>query len=124
MLGRIELLELLRRRARCSPGSVGCSPVDRANMLRMSVREITPLSLPEMRAPGIADAGTAEAVAGEGGAALAGIGGGPLIDPWGGIKGVAGAEGEGDADSTTHIRCDRVATSLATVWARVEYGLT
>lgn len=39
-------------------------------------------------------------------------------------SGVAGAEGEGDADSTTHIRCDLVATSFATVWARVEYGLT
>jgi len=35
-------------------------------------------------------------------------------------RGVAGALGEGLADSTTHIRCERVATSLATVAARVE----
>jgi hypothetical protein len=30
-------------------------------------------------------------------------------------KGVAGLEGEGDDDSTTHIRCDLVATNFATV---------
>lgn len=34
------------------------------------------------------------------------------------------AEGDGDAASTTHIRWDRVATSLATVCARVEKGVT
>jgi len=39
-------------------------------------------------------------------------------------SGVAGALGDGDADSTTHIRWELVATNLATVWARVEYGLT
>ncbi len=37
---------------------------------------------------------------------------------------MAGALGEGEADSTTHMRWDCVATSFATVWARVEYGLT
>ena len=37
-------------------------------------------------------------------------------------RGVAGAlgEGEGEADSTTHMRWERVATSLATVCPRVE----
>lgn len=35
-------------------------------------------------------------------------------------SGVAGAEGDGEAASTTHIRWDRVATSFATVCARVE----
>ena len=35
-------------------------------------------------------------------------------------SGVAGALGEGEADSTTHMRWDFVATSLATVWPRVE----
>ena len=57
MLGRTELLELLRRLARCSPGSCGCRPVNLANTLRMSVSEMTPLSLPEMLAPASADAG-------------------------------------------------------------------
>lgn len=42
----------------------------------------------------------------------------------GAVDGVAGADGEGDAASTTHIRWDLVATSFATVCARVEYGLT
>jgi len=40
---------------------------------------------------------------------------------WLGVRsGVAGALGEGDADSTTHIRWLWVATSLATVCASVE----
>ena len=30
-------------------------------------------------------------------------------------SGVWGAEGDGDGESTTHIRCDRVATNFATV---------
>ena len=38
----------------------------------------------------------------------------------GASSGVAGADGDGEADSTTHIRWDFVATSLATVDARVE----
>jgi hypothetical protein len=33
----------------------------------------------------------------------------------GAIEGVAGAEGDGEAASTTHIRCDLVANSLAVV---------
>lgn len=40
--------------------------------------------------------------------------------PTGPRRGVAGALADGLADSTTHMRCDRVATSLATVPARVE----
>jgi hypothetical protein len=48
-------------------------------------------------------------------------GGGGCPAGWlGWSRGVAGALGEGDADSTTHMRCDRVAMSLATVWPRVE----
>lgn len=47
-----------------------------------------------------------------------------VVVPTGPRRGVAGALGLGDADSTTHMRCECVATSLATVWARVEYGLT
>ncbi len=52
--------------------------------------------------------GTADAVAGTG------------IGWLGASRGVAGALGDGDADSTTHMRWELVATSLATVWARVE----
>jgi len=117
-LGRTELLELLRRLALCSPGSAGFNPLNLANMLRMSVRETTPLSFPEMRAPAKAEAGTATAGTGDGGAWF--DGGAPLTWVWGPISGVAGADGDGDADSTTHIRCDLVATSFATVCARVE----
>lgn len=40
--------------------------------------------------------------------------------PTGPRRGVAGALGLGLALSTTHMRCERVATSLATVPARVE----
>ena len=59
MLARIELVELFRRLALCAPGSVGFSPVDLAKELRMSVSDTTPLSLPDNRAPIMADAGTA-----------------------------------------------------------------
>jgi hypothetical protein len=38
--------------------------------------------------------------------------------------GVEWPDEAGEGASTTHMRCDRVATSLATVCARVEYGLT
>lgn len=38
--------------------------------------------------------------------------------------GVGGPEDDGDSVSTTHILWLRVATSLATVWANVQYGLT
>lgn len=134
-LGRIELLELLRRLARCSLGSDGCSPENLANTLRTSVSEMTALSFPEMRVPAMADAGTAVAGAAWGGTGevgtVDGLGNGPLLADGalprklcGPMSGVAGAEGDGDDDSTTHMRWDLVATSLATVCASVEYGLT
>lgn len=37
--------------------------------------------------------------------------------------GVGGPEVAGEGVSTTHMRCERVATSFATVWARVDQGL-
>jgi hypothetical protein len=133
----LELLRLLARRA--SSGSWGCSPLARANTFKMSVRLITPLSLPDKLAPGIAlaeiagatapvparcvgavvftgvgpDSETGRGVIGEGGTSTAG---------W--IAGVEAPEEAGEGVSTTHMRCDRVATSLATVWARVLKGLT
>lgn len=105
----------------------------------MSVRLITPLSLPDRLAPGMADAeiagatapvparcvGTTELTAvgpdtivgrgviGEGGTRTDGV-----------SAGVEGPEDAGDGASTTHIRCERVATNLATVWASVLNGLT
>lgn len=119
MLGRIELLELFLRLARWTPGSDGFSPVDLANVFSTSVNETTPLSFPDIRAPIRAEAGTEAAICGDGGAA-----GAPcvkLAGPVNGVvMGVSGAVGDGDDDSTTHMRCDRVATSFATVWARVE----
>ena len=39
-------------------------------------------------------------------------------------SGVGGPELAGEDDSTIHILWLRVATSLATVWARVDHGLT
>lgn len=133
----LELLRLLARRA--SSGSWGCSPLARAKTFKMSVRLITPLSLPDKLAPGIAlaemagatapvpakcvgavvftgvgpDNDTGSGVIGEGGTSTAG---------W--IAGVGGPDEAGEGVSTTHIRCERVATSLATVWARVLKGLT
>jgi len=151
-LGRTELLLLRRRRARCSPGSAGWRPEDLANRLRISVSDTTPVRRPDRCAPGRAAAGTA-ALAGMGKGdcgpdpvldagistvvspdvvavrcselpdelGLLTVGG----DTWVGVSsGVAGADGEGEADSTIHMRWECVATSLATVWARVEYGLT
>lgn len=69
-----------------------------------------------MRAPIIADAGTEADSWGEGGATE----GKPCVKLDGPVRGVSGAVGDGDDDSTTHIRCDLVATSFATVWAKVE----
>lgn len=43
-----------------------------------------------------------------------------VVAPTGPRSGVAGALGLGEADSTTHMRWERVATSFATVCARVE----
>jgi hypothetical protein len=75
-LGRTELLELRLRRARCSLGSDGCNPVDFANTFRTSVNEMTPVSLPERRAPAMADAGTAAVGTGDAGTAAVGTGDG------------------------------------------------
>ena len=135
MLVRMLLELLLRRARRASSGSCGCSPLALANKLRMSVRLITPLILPERLAPVIADAeiegatapvparcvgaveftgvgppdrSAGKGVIGDGGTRVAGA-----------IAGVGGPEDEGDGASTTHIRCERVATSFATVWASV-----
>lgn len=171
-LGRIELLELRRLLALCSPGSAGFRPLDRANRFKISVSEITPVSFPDRCAPGSAAAGTEDdgekTAVGSG----SGLGGaedwfappagvavvaetdgellpapavvvvaaavvGPdmelliasadppplattVVVPTGPRRGVAGALGLGEADSTTHMRWERVATSLATVCARVE----
>jgi len=95
--------------------------------LRISVREITPVKRPDNPAPGRAAAETV-------------VGNVPLIEGEAGFefdvvartaweregvaRGVTGFDGAGEADSTTQTRCDRVATSLATVWARVEPGFT
>lgn len=94
----------------------------------MSVREMTPERRPDMRAPGRAAAETADAgklplMLGEIGLEP-GVGGLPAYVMEGAARGVAGCEGDGEADSTTHIRWERVATSRATVCASVEYGLT
>lgn len=113
-LCRTELLELRRRRALCSHGSEGCSPVDFANALRISVSETTPISLPDSSAPAIAAAGT-EATGAAGGIAPGATSlAVELCDDTVGIAGVGRGDG-GGPESTTHIRCDLVATSLATV---------
>lgn len=73
----------------------------RAKRLRISDKVMTPVKRPEMRAPG-RDAADTAGNEGEGGTE-------PL--PLGGATteacardGVAGAEGDGDAGSTTHMR--------------------
>lgn len=139
MLVRI-LLELLRLRARrASSGSCGCSPLARAKTFRISVRLITPLSLPDKLAPGIALAEIAGAMAPVparcvGAVVLTDTGplkeigrgaigdGGTKLEGW--IAGVEGPEEAGEGVSTTHMRWERVATSFATVWASVLNGFT
>ena len=133
----LELLRLLARRA--SSGSCGCSPLARANTLRISVRLMTPLSLPERLAPVIALAEMAGATAPVparcvGAVVFTGIGpdreigsgvigdGGTRLAGW--RAGVEGPEEAGDGVSTTHMRWERVATSFATVCASVLKGLT
>ena len=54
----LELLELPLLFLLASSGSVGCSPLALANRFRISVRLITPLNLPDMCWPGIAEAET------------------------------------------------------------------
>jgi hypothetical protein len=83
---------------------------------------MTPVRRPEILAPGRAaaeTAGNAPVRDGDAGVEVAGEDRtGCEIE--GVASGVAGAEGDGEAASTTHIRCDLVATSLATVCASVE----
>jgi hypothetical protein len=134
MLLRI-LLELLLRRARlASSGSWGCSPLAFANRFKTSVKLMTPLSLPDRLAPLMADAEMAGATAPVparcvGDVELTGVG--PMCVAGRGVMGdggtrdagcsagVGGPEDEGDGLSTTHMRCERVATSFATVCASV-----
>ena len=102
----------------------------------MSVRLMTPLSLPERLAPGIAEiadaeiAGATVPVAARCVGAVEFTGVGPAIPGSGMIgeggtniagvtAGVEGPDEAGEGASTTHMRCERVATNLATVCARV-----
>jgi hypothetical protein len=146
MLGRTEALELRLLRARCSEGSEGRRPLDLANRFSMSVMDTTPVRRPESRAPGMppgtpakfwpgsGDCGVEELLNG----GMMTVGGGEVVPPpvppevgggaaavvaaglLGCSRGVAGALGDGEADSTTHMRWDLVATSLATVCPSVE----
>lgn len=97
----------------------------------MSVRLTTPLRWPERLAPGMADADMAGAAAperrGDGADAETGAGaaegrgamgeGSGITEGF--IDGVGGPDDAGDGASTIHILWERVATSLATVCARV-----
>ena len=132
-----RMLELLERllAMRTSSGSWGLRPLARANRFRMSVKLMTPERRPERLAPGMAEADIAGAGAPERwdgvwdatgvgpaeGRGVTGLGGTRMA----GVRaGVGGPDEAGEGESTTHMRWDRVATSLATVWARVEYGFT
>lgn len=88
----------------------------------MSVKLTTPDKWPLMFCPGRADAGT-EVVVGEAGMCARVAETVPNV-LWAraGVDGIEEA-GEGlSGESTIHMRCERVATSFATVWARVEDG--
>jgi hypothetical protein len=93
--------------------------------LRISVSETTPVSRPEIREPGSAAAETAgKALDRDGDAGVELTGEERTAWETDGVdRGVDEDEEDGDA-STTHIRCDRVATNFATVWASVEKGFT
>lgn len=96
-----------------------------ANKLRMSVSVTTPVRRPERWEPGRADAGTdGEGICGPAAAGCDDEGAELGTNTVGAIEGVVGAEWDGEADSTTHMRCEFVATSFATVCASVEYGFT
>lgn len=129
----LKLALLLRRRCLLvSFGSCGLNPLARANRLRISVRLTTPVKRPDMVGTEAAVKVLLPGLLGVNGAAAAcglvpltfvnGFGGGTRVA---GVKaGVGGPEDDGEGSSTIHMRCERVATSLATVWARVESGLT
>lgn len=113
ILGLIELLELRRLRSLWSLGLKGFNPDWRPKRFKMSVRETTPVRRPEILAPGreaAETAGNAPDIDGEAGVEEIG----ECITAWV-IDGVAPGDGEGDDDSTTHIRCDLVARSFAIV---------
>lgn len=139
----LELL-LCRRRRLVSSGSPGERPLALANKFKISVNDTTPDNLPLMLAPGIwaapmLMAGLVLVYGGPGvmlsvpPPALTGVVMGVLcsrpelcIAEDGMtcfIPGEGGTLVDGDGASTTHIRCDRVAHSLATVCARVEKGV-
>lgn len=151
ILGR-ALLELERlRRARISFGSTASRPPARANRIKISVKLTTPTSRPLMRAPGseFADTegplGAMKGVLGEASATLPGSaltdGGGTTwvwpeltesddecedvgtsVAVW--RDGVGGPDEEGEIGSVTQRRWLFVATSLATMCARVFMGVT
>ena len=78
---------------------------------------MTPVRRPDIRAPGKAAAETAGKLPvrdGDVGCELFGDDR-TACGIEGVARGVAGVDGEGEAASTTHIRCDLVATSFATV---------
>ena len=54
----LELLELPRLFLLASSGSVGCNPLAFANRFKISVKLTTPLNLPDICCPGIAEAET------------------------------------------------------------------
>lgn len=122
MLGRTELLELLRLRARCSAGSAGFSPVDLAKRFKMSVNDTTPVRRPDRWEPGRAAPGTTLKLAlGVGDCGVEALVGTSTA----GCGVLTEVAGDGETEpSTTHIRCDRVAISFATVCAKDEYWLT
>lgn len=128
----LRMLELLLRRLalRASSGSWGFKPLARAKRLSMSVRLTTPLRRPDRLAPGMAFAEMAGAAVparsgecavtpAEAAAGSGTLGAGKDITV-GFTDGVGGPEDAGEGASTIHIRWERVATSLATVCARVE----
>jgi len=123
MLGRMELLELRRLRSRWSLGLKGFRPDWRPKRFRISVKETTPVSRPEILAPGIEAAETAGKAVSDGDAGVDETKPGEwrFAELTEGVaNGVPPGEGEGEDDSTIHIRCDLVASSLAIVWPRVE----
>jgi len=86
----------------------------------MSVKDMTPVSRPDMPAPGSADAETE----GKDGPSFGDVGDtvccGRTAGTAGTAAGVAGCDGEGEALSTIHTLCARVAINFETVCASEE----
>ena len=131
----LDELLVRRRLLRASSGSAGDRPLARASKLSTSVKLTTPDKRPDMLTPGNTLALTVEP----------GMPSLPekerdvlpvrswwLCEEDGGLKGGTwctnpgdgGMLLEGDGASTIHMRCERVAQSLATVWASVLKGVT